>query len=358
MKLTTILKTYFISVSILAHCLLIVFSVHFIYERVTSHWRWPIVKRWVLGDIDKTAVFPMNYNDFESLPSGRWLKIHQQRPEDRVNFVRQKHAGSAFDQLRSRIMLFGSDTHGKNWNNTIYSFDLNTLQWNEAYPNDLPLTYTVNTKGMPVAGVKANHPWAMGVFGAVTYDQLSDSLLVASYPAHLAPDKYGQSLSSVWKRIKKHPTWEYDLKTKKWNAFDGKSIHFFSHAVTYDSDKNIVTGFLPNGIYDWNGMENGWRKVGGKSTKQFHTNVVYDSVNHIFILYGGNAMQNQVYSYVSGEKSTEKMPTDGIRPPAGNSIPLAFHKKSGKVVALVDTADYAQTWLYDYATDKWQHIKV
>ena len=68
-------------------------------------------------------------------------------------------------------------------------------------------------------------------------------------------------------------------------------------------------------------------------------------------------MQNQVYSYVSGEKSTEKMPTDGIRPPAGNSIPLAFHKKSGKVVALVDTADYAQTWLYDYATDKWQHIK-
>src|SRR5262245_45420581 len=39
----------------------------------------------------------------------RWVEIHRQQPHDAVNFVRQMHAGSAFDTRRGRIVVFGSD---------------------------------------------------------------------------------------------------------------------------------------------------------------------------------------------------------------------------------------------------------
>jgi len=61
--------------------------------------------------------------------------------------------------------------------------------------------------------------------------------------------------------------------------------------------------------------------------------------------------------YVAGEKMTETMPTLGQRPPAGQSIPLVFHKQEGKVVALIDVDGYAQTWLYDYGNDQWFRVE-
>ena len=357
MKLKKLIKSYFISASILAHCLIIVIAAYFLSERVTSHWRWPLVKRWVLGDIDKTDVYPLNYNDFESLPKGLWLKIHQQRPGDRVRFVRQAHAGSGYDQRRNRLMIFGSNTHGENWNNTIYSFDLNTFQWLEAYSSDKPGTYTVNDDGIPVAGIKHNHPWAMHTFGSVVYDEKNDNLVVASYPGHLAPDKYGQQLAPIWTSIKRQPTWVYGPESNNWRSYNGKSISFSPYAIAFDSDRSVVTGFLPYGIYDWNGIHMGWKKIGRKSVGEYHTNVIYDSKNHVFILYGGNKMKNSIKVFVAGEKMTETMPTLGQRPPAGQSIPLVFHKQEGKVVALIDVDGYAQTWLYDYANDQWFRVE-
>jgi len=356
MKLKNLFNSYFISTSILAHCLIIVVAVYFVSERVTSHWRWPIVKQWFLGDIDKTDVYPLDYNDFESLPKGQWLKIHQQRADDRVHFVRQAHAGSAYDQLRSRLMLFGSNTHGTDWNNTIYSFDLNTLQWIEAYPADLPETYTVNAAGIPVAGEKQNHPWAMHTFAAIVFDALRNKLFVASYPEHMRPEKYGQRLASKWKLIKKHPTWQYDILNRQWQALEGKSILFFPYAIAYNSDTGSITGFRPNGVFEWNeGL--GWKKVARKSIDQYHTNAVYDSVNDVFILYGGNKMNNTVHTYAVGDKATKEMLTKNLRPPVGQSVPMAFHKGIAKAVALIDGDELAQTWLYDYALDQWQKVE-
>ena len=293
---------------------------------------------------------------FESLPSGRWLKIHQQKPDDNIHFARQAYAGSGFDQQRSRLMLFGSDTHSENLNNTIYSFDLNTIQWTKAYSPDSPETYKVNSDGIPVAGIKAGHPWAMRTFGALAYDTLRDELVVASAPDYKGSNKYGQPPVSIWTSIKNHPTWVYNTLKNKWDRYKGKSIQFTPYAVTYDIDRGVVTGFLPNGIFDWDGLVNGWTKIGDRVYGQYHTNVVYDSVNHVFILYGGNALKNSVHVYVVGDKSSKEMLTIGLRPPAGQSIPLAFHKKLGKVVALIDTGGYAQTWLYDYASDQWQRV--
>ncbi len=347
------LKRYFINTSILAHCALIIVIVVVVSEKITHHWRWPLIKRWVLGDVDKTEVYPLGVAGYAGLPEGQWIKIHQQKPDDLVYFVRQKHAGSGFDIRRSRLFVFGSDTHGSNWDNAVYTFDMNALQWSRSYVPDLPISYAVNSYGFPVAGVNKNHPWAMHTYAAVAYHQLNEKLIVASYPRHLSPERYGQNLSSVWMRIKKHPTWIFDPRLNRWQAVGKNNQLFFPYAIAYDSDRGVVTGFKPNGIYDWKGNDSGWVKIAERAVSQYHTNAVYDSVNHVFLLFGGNKASNAVYVYKVGEKISEKMPTLGIRPPGGQSVPLAFHTKTGKMVALVNT----ETWVYDYAADQWQEIE-
>ncbi len=357
MNVKKLLKRYFIAVSILAHCLLIVIIAVWLSHKVTESWRWPIIKRWILGDVDKTPVFPLAELGYQGLPRGRWVKIHQQKPEDAVFFKRQEHAGSGFDTLNSRLYIFGSNTHGENWDNAVYWFDMNTLRWSQSHPADRPETYSVNSLGIPVAGKQHNHPWAMHSFAAITFDILHRQLVIASYPGHLSPDRYGQSLAGLWRQIKKQPTWLYDPAANRWQYYAGKPQQFFPYTIVYDSDRGVVTGFKPNGIFDWQGEVFGWKKIGDRAMQQWHTNGVYDSVNHVFVFYGGSAMKNAVYVYKAGDKAVEKMPTLGVRPPAGQSVPLAFHKKSGQMVALVDTENNAQTWLYDYKTDRWQRLK-
>ena len=91
-------------------------------------------------------------NRLDLIP-GRWVEIHRQHPNDGISFVRQTHAGSAFDTRRGRIVIFGSDTHGKDWTNAPLSFDVASLNWSRAYPNDEPSTYRVSSDGFPVAGI-------------------------------------------------------------------------------------------------------------------------------------------------------------------------------------------------------------
>ena len=81
-----------------------------------------------------TEVNPIKFDkrglntDLLDLPLGKWIKIHQQRPGDDVTFKRQSHAGSAFDTKRGRIIIFGSDTHQKNWANSPLFFDVAKLE--------------------------------------------------------------------------------------------------------------------------------------------------------------------------------------------------------------------------------------
>lgn len=357
MKGKQIIKAYFVGSSILAHCMLMLLLIFLLSNRITDHWWWGVFKRWLAGPVDQSEVYLMAPNGFESLPTKQWIKIHQQTPKDEIHFLRQANTGSAFDNRRGYFLLFGGNTDPEDWSNTVYAFDMGSLQWHTSYPIDSPDTYAVNAKGVPVAGSKGDHPWAMYTFGGVEYDLLHDSLVVASYPKQLAPDKkHGQNFAHIWKLIKQHPTWIYSFDENKWIAGDSKNISFYPYTMTYNSDRDVITGFRPDGVFDWSGEMGGWKKVANSSYSQWATNSVYDSIKHAFVLYGGNALKNDVYVYTVGDESTKKMPTPGERPPSGQSVPLAFHPKAGKTIAVVDAGETAQTWLYDLGTDRWERL--
>jgi hypothetical protein len=302
------------------------------------------------------------------LPVGTWVKIHEEGVDDAVTFKRQRHAGSAFDTRRGRIIIFGSDTHGKDWSNSPLFFDVARLQWSRIYPDDDPSTYRVNSQGIPVAGSNGDHPWAMHTFGSVEYDRVGDSLVVSSYPQHLQPGRFTDVLANIWPQIRRHPTWILDLETGKWQPLPGQAVDFFPYATAYDSDRRLIVGYRSNGIFELDLHSGRWKRITSGGFLGYHNNTVYDSWHKAFVVFGSNRNSNDVVVYRSVTREHIKMPTPGQRPPQDQHTPMAFHERLGKTVVLVDrrlnenptrnlNEMRAETWLYDLDKDVWTQVK-
>ena len=306
-------------------------------------------------------------NPWQQLRQGQWLKIHEQRPTDIVFFQRQKHGGSAFDTQRNQIVLFGSDTHGKDWSNSPLLFDTARLEWRRLYQDDEASSYQVNGDGLPVAGEEGQHPWAMHTFGAVEYDAARDELVVSSYPKHMTPGRFSDALAQVWPRVARHPTWVLSLATGQWRALDDKAVDFFPYATAFDSHRGVIVGYRNSGAYELAGEPRQWRRVLPKGLLGYHNNAVYDNWYKKVIVLGSNKNSNDIVVYDPATQQQQKMPTPGVRPPKDQHIPMAFHPRRGKTVALIDQVPpgvrwdqrdktITQTWLYDLFEDRWEQV--
>ena len=306
----------------------------------------------------------LDYHDLlVASPAGKWVKLHEQQPTDSIRFLRQQHAGSAFDSRRGRLIVFGSDTHGYDWQNSPLFFDPALGEWSRAYAEDSAATYTVNNSGLPVAGVNKDHPWAMHTFGAVCYDAARDQVVIASHPAHLEPGRFTDALIEPWGQVRRHPTWIFSLKDNSWSALPIPAISFFPHAAVYDSDRAIVIGYKTSGIFELSRSPASWRQVISGGLAGWHNNAVYDSANKAVIGFGSNENSNDVIIYEPATGRHQKMPTPGNRPPKAQHTPMAFHPGIEKTIVLVpdhqrdsSSAAFTETWSYDLGTDAWQRV--
>ena len=302
-----------------------------------------------------------------ALPAGKWIEIHRQQPTDAVSFVRQAHGGSAFDSLRGRIVLFGSDTHGEDWTNSPLFFDLASLTWTRAYPDDPPATYQVTADGLPVAGTGERHPWAMHTFGAVTYDAVGDRIVVASSLEHFEPGRFTDAMGHLWGKIERHPTWVFELGPRRWRILDPPDVHFFAYSTAYDASRGVVVGHRPDGIYELAAHERNpvWRRVADAIETGYHTSAIYDSRRRLVLITGGNRLWNTVVVYDPETRRERAMATPGARPPEFQHAPTAFHEGKGVMVVLVDPPAApvgerragTETWLYDATADTWSRME-
>lgn len=298
------------------------------------------------------------------LPRGRWTKIHEQAEGDAVRFRRQRHGGAAFDSRRRRIVLFGSDEHGEDWTNAPLFFDLRMLRWSRLYPDDDPATYRVNRFGLPVAGAGEEHPWAMHTYGAVTYHEADDALVVSIYPEHMKPGVFTDALAHVWPEIRRHPTWVLDLSSGRWKTLAEPAVHFFPYATAYDPDRRMIIGYRSDGVYELRPRPIGWVKVAGPGLLGYHNAAVFDTRHHALVVFGSHEGSNDVVIYEPRTGRHQKMPTPGQRPPKTQYRPMAFHAGLGRTVILIDRGDvppipahaapgWSETWLYDLGRDAW-----
>jgi hypothetical protein len=325
------------------------------------------VRLQVLGTQDGVDVVPINpagsgqvNPELRALPAGTWHKIHQHADE---GFERQAHAGAAFDPVRGRLMVFGSDTHDQDWDNSVRFFDMAALRWSRAYPPDAPDTYRVNSDGVPVAGNREERPWAMHTFDSVEFDPLSDILVVASHPGHLNPNTpHSNAIDpELWREIEHHPTWGYHVESNLWRPIALKGISYFPYGATFDPFARELIGVKPDG-YRALSLDSGiWRKLGKGSPRAWHNTAAFDSEHRIVLTFGTNWRDNSIWQFEVGGEKGRKMPTPGERPPGADSAPLVYHPGIKKVVALVERPDVGslgitETWLYDTLKDSWEAV--
>ena len=300
----------------------------------------------------------------EEFPPGRWVLVHRQRPADEVRFRRQAHGGSCLDVHRDRLILFGSDTHGRDWTNSPLCFDLKRRRWYRLYPNDPFQTYTVTPEGIPVAGRGGNHPWAMHTFGAVVYDSARQEMIVASAPRHMVPGRFTDKMRELWPRVKRFPTWVLDCRTDRWRPLPCEPVNFFPHSIAYDSHRKAVLGFRPNGIFRLGGEPRRWERLTGRVfLRGWHNNCVYDSKHQALVVFGKHTNSNQVEVYHVAEGRHRVVPVRGDGPRPDQHNPMAFHQALGKTVVLVDYPGRSkndpgrtETWLFDLAEDRWSRV--
>ncbi|MBI4697304.1 MAG: hypothetical protein HY749_25130 [Gammaproteobacteria bacterium] len=297
----------------------------------------------------------------DDLPLASWVRLHVQEDGDAVRFPRQAHAGAAFDTRRGRLVLFGSDTHGEDWTNAPLYFDPETRRWSRPYANDPPSTYRVNAAGQAVTGPADDpHPWAMHTYGLVAYDPGRDRLVVASTPEHLEPGRFTNALAEVWPKVQRHPTWLLDFASGRWQPLAGDPIDLFPYAAAFDTNRGVLVGWRDDGVFELSFDPPRWQKRAGPGLTGYHNALVYDARHEVVLMFGASGGSDEVVVYDPRAASIRRQPTPGIRPPQGEHVPLAFHPRLGRMVALLDHPrgrdTSAETWLYDYYQDAWEQV--
>jgi len=286
------------------------------------------------------------------LPPNRWVKIHQPFIE---SWRRQTHAGAAFDLKRGKLLVFGSDTHGENWDNSVHEFDPVIMRWSTHYPAAVPKSYRINSQGYPAAGEKQLLPWAMHSFDSVVYDPNLDALIVTALPEHNPASK---NITGT----KIDPTWIYELGPRQWRVFpnDGNPTpRFFAAASAYDKSRDVIVAYN-NGIWELGPDRKRWHQATKETHHEIHFNMVYDSKHRKLAVFGDHRNTNAVWLYTPGEEAGdkgvwEKMIPGGDPCPEDQHFPVAFDDDNGVFLLVPDNrptsgqgkAQSSSTYVYD-----------
>lgn len=268
-----------------------------------------------------------------NLPPNRWVKYHEERP----GWTRQGHAGLAFDSKRGALLVFGSDTHGQNWDNAVHEFDPRRKRWETHQPASGPETYRVDATGAPIAGKDALQPWAMHTYDAIEYHPGLDALMVLSTTDHTPPP-------AGLPEAKRQPTWIYDLSSRRWRMLDtaGTSTpNFFAGSSAFDARRGLLVAYR-SGLWEWDASSGAWRRLPAPARHEMHHTMAYDSRRGALFVFGDYRATNVIWRYTPaasvGEAGqwTSHEPTGDPCPPLSGA-PVAFDAAEAVFIVVADS---------------------
>ena len=269
----------------------------------------------------------------EALPANTWVQIHS---ETRADWRRQGHAGATYDSRRGTILVFGSDTHGLDWDNTVREFDPRTRQWTTHYPEAPPSSYRADPQGRAIAGTDRLLPWAMHVYDNIVYDPSLDALVVTALPQH-------NPIRRDIREATEHPTWIYSLAERQWHILENSnepSPVFFAAGSAYDPDRDVVAAYR-SGMWELGPERDRWLRATGERHHNLHYTVEYDRRHRVFAVFGDRGLTNDVWIYAPGptagsEGRWKKRSPQGDYCPPGQHFPVAFSDRHGAFLLVVD----------------------
>jgi len=278
-----------------------------------------------------------------ALAPNRWVLFHRSA----YPWRRQAHAGAVLDTKRGNLVIFGSDTHGRNWDNRVHVFDPYTESWSSMGEIAAPQSYGTDARGYAAAGENADLPWAMHTYDALVYDRLHDSLVVLSTPNHNPKKKQFSK--------RRDPTWIFDLTAHRWRIHEpagGARPTAFGGASAYDEHRDVIVAYSvigKAGVWELGPDRSEWTRAAG-SRHRLHSNMVYDPHRRLISVFGNYNGSREVWEYAPGGGSgipghwRERSPSGDCppleAPPAAydlrNRVFLAIHR--GNSTCIFDPA--------------------
>lgn len=259
-----------------------------------------------------------------------------------ADWRRQPHAGIAYDSKRGTLLVFGSNTHGNDWDNTVHEFDPVTGRWEDHYPSAPKESYRADADGRAIAGTDRLLPWAMHTYDNIVYDPGLDAIIVSALPEH-------NPIRKSVPEAKIHPTWIYDLKTRQWRIFENNGRpypKFFAAASAYDSDRDVIAAYKW-GIWEIGPERDQWVKATGENHHQMHYSMDYDARHKKFVIFGDYYNSNTIWTYTPGARAgdkgswEEKTPLGASSPP-GQHFPVAYDSEHGVFLLVVDDTSFVE----------------
>lgn len=121
-----------------------------------------------------------------------------------------RHAGGVLDPATSILYFFGSDTHGDEWDNQVWSYNPVTMTWARSYPEDAPTTYRYRDGRKTTT---TGHPWAMHSFAMNAWDAAGGRLVMGAWQMHYDPK--GLPHANV-PREAPESWWQYEPASNAW----------------------------------------------------------------------------------------------------------------------------------------------
>lgn len=263
-----------------------------------------------------------------NLQPNLWVEVHKPAASD---WSRQAHAGLAYDSKRGTLLIFGSNTHGLDWDNSVHEFDPRAERWVTHYPEAPQASYRADPLGRSVAGGLPPQPWATHTYAGLTYDPQRDGLVVTAQPDH----------NPIVKKVPEariHPTWFYSQEHHRWQMLPDTSApspRFFGAAAAYDERRGVVVAYR-HGIWELlpQGSGTAWVRVSKENHHQLHYSLVFDSRRGNFAAFGDYKNSNEVWVYTPGPHPGaagrwEQRTPGGDVAPASQAFPVAFDRDQG-----------------------------
>ena len=277
---------------------------------------------------------PLVNDELLDLPANRWVLVREGRSG---NWRRPAHAAAVFDSRRKKVFVFGSDTHGEDYDDSVHEFDPLTVQWSDHRPPARRRTYRVNGEGLPVAGSGETRPWAMHVYDGMVYDPKLDALVVSGVPRHNPAIKTIDGIS-------RHPVWIYRLGSRRWEALadaDPAAPPFFGSAVAYDSRRDTIV-VVGKGTWELGPDRRRWVRTAAQPEDSRRQTLVYAAAEGRFYLFGDDGDPRTLQVYVPGDAPGAPGRWETRRPEgdpacaAAVLVPVAYEPRQGVFLLQVE----------------------
>lgn len=186
------------------------------------------------------------------------------------------HAGSAWDNTRRTLWIFGSETHGSDMDNAVYGWRASDGLFIKQYDADDKAGYRMDANGIYWSSAAKNRPWAMHTYRRLRWvDETSEIEVMydANEHAYVTPI-FEAANQTVSNRVP--PVWYYNVVTGAWRAANfGQSAKFAFAAYIFPSARHPTYGWFTDNGATWTRMTADGTvttaSVFGKANSQYHS---------------------------------------------------------------------------------------